>query len=194
VTPRTLLAVTALAAAVATGCNDDGRTLAPAPPTTTSTVAAPAITGGGQAAMRLSSLDVVDGVLDPRLTCDGADEPPTLGVIGVPAGAVELAVAVVDVDAGGAVHWLVAGLPPTIGVLDPAALPETAIIGRTEGGELGWEGPCPHPDDGPHRYELRLYATAEPTGLARGVDGREAVEVLEQAAMETATLTATDGG
>jgi len=189
--PR-LLAGSLVAALVLAACGDDGRTLAPAPPTTatttTTTSGVPAIVGP----MRVSSVDLADGGTLPRdLTCDGADQPPTLAVTDPPEAAAELAVAVVDVTAGGTVHWVVAGLPGDVGVIDPDALPAGAVQGRSSAGTVGWDGPCLDAGDGVHRFEVRAYALAEPSGLADGVDGADAVEVLEGAAVERATLTAT---
>ena len=97
----------------------------------------------------------------------------------------------VDLDAEGYVHWAVAGLPASTDVVDPASLPEAAAVARASSGVIGWDGPCPPPDDAPHRYELRAYALAEPSGLAAGEDGVEAVATLEALAIERATLTAT---
>lgn len=177
-------------------CNDDGRTLAPAP----STTAVPATTGtsvGGadeSEVMRLTSPDLAEGeLIGQRFTCDGLNVSPTLVFDGTPPEAAELAVAVVDLDAGGYVHWVVAGLAPTTVQLAPGEVPAGAVLGRTDSGVVGWDGPCPPPGDEPHRYEFRLYAAAEPIGLAPGLDGREAIEVLEAAAIEVARLTARYG-
>lgn len=176
----------------AAGCSDDGRALAPAPSTTTATVSTLPPSSDGLSVLRLTSTDVTDGgTVDPRLTCDGENEPPTLVITGAPPAAAELAVAVVDLDADGFVHWVVAGLPATTDVLDPDRLPEGSVVGRAGTGVVGWDGPCPPPDDPPHRYEFRAYALAEPAGLAQGVTGADAVAVLEDAAIERATLTAT---
>lgn len=146
----------------------------------------------GISALRVTSTDVTEGgTIDPRLTCDGENEPPTLVITGAPPAAAEIAVAVVDLDAGGFVHWVVAGLPSTTDVVHPDRLPDGAVVGRAGTGVVGWDGPCPAPDDRPHRYEFRAYALAEPAGLAQGATGTEAVAALEAAAIERATLTAT---
>lgn len=180
----------ALAAALLTGCNGDGRTLAPSSsttgvPETTSTTVGSEIVG-----MRLASPDAIEGEpLDPRFTCDGENATPRLVISGVPPAAAELAVAVVDLDADGFVHWVVAGLAPTVAQLGPDEIPEGAVIGRTDSGVQGWDGPCPPAGDEPHRYELRLYAAAEPIGLAPGLAGREAIDVIEGAAIDVARLT-----
>jgi len=191
VAARSLAGLVALGLLLA-GCGDDGRTLAPAPPTTAAPPSTVPAMASSPEAMQVASPDLADGgAIDPRHTCDGADEAPTLLVTGAPTDAAELAVAVVDLDADEAVHWLVAGLPGGVEVVDPALLPAGAVLGRAFDGTSGWSGPCPPPGDGPHRYEVRLYALAEPLGLGADVEGAEAVAALEQAALERDVLTAT---
>lgn len=189
-----------------TACNDDGRALAPAPPPTTApgvptidtvdagspdqgvtvdenatvdgafTVTSPAFTSGG--------------LLGQEFSCDGMNVPPPLTISAVPANAVELAVSVVDRDAGGYVHWVVAGLSPSITKLDASVLPSEAVFARSSSGTDGWDGPCPPPEDNPHAYDFTVYALPEPVGLVAGADGREAVEQLLASASDTATITA----
>ena len=76
-------------------------------------------------------------------TCKGGAEAPSLVWRGVAAGAVEQALVMTDVDANGFVHWLVAGIPPTVSNLDPADIPSGAVIGRTPPARSGYAGPCP---------------------------------------------------
>lgn len=197
---RSALAVVVALAALATACNDDGRTLAPAPPTTTSTTVAPGFEAGGRQAMSLTSPDLVDGEpLDQRFTCDGAAGAPTLFFSDVPDAAAELAVAFVDLDAGadGDVRWLVAGLAPSTGQLVSGVLPDGAVAVRGSGGIEGWDPPCPEPGGGEPRYEARLYAVPEPVGLSSDIDAASAISLLDHAAVEQATIsvvgTAGDG-
>lgn len=187
--PRPIALLVAVGLVLA-GCNDDGRTLEPTsatmPPTEVPTTEPPDAVVG----LRITSPDVVDGAaLEPAFTCDGAGTAPLLVFSGAPAAAAELAVAVVDLDADGYVHLLVSGLPSTTAQLDPTQLPAEAVVGRSSGADVvGWEPPCPPPGDAAHRYEIRLYATAEPVGLASGLAGREAIDVLESAAIDVARL------
>lgn len=186
---QALVALVALVALSLGACNDDGRTLAPASstsaPVATSTSVTEATVG-----MRVTSPDLVEGELvDPRVTCDGENVPPLLVFSGVPPSAAELAVAVVDLDADGYVHWLVTGLTPTTAQLGPGEVPAGAVQRRTDSGVEGWDGPCPPEGDEPHRYEVRLYAASEPIGLAPGLQAREAIEVVERAAIDVARLT-----
>lgn len=190
---RRILTTVLTAALVLAGCNDDGRTLEPAPevpdePRTTPTSGGEG--SGGEQALTLASPDVDDGgFLDPEFTCDGRNVPPELVIDHLPPGTAELAVAVVDLDADGFVHWVVAGLAPTTTRIEPGATPPDAVFARTGTGVFGWDGPCPPPDDDPHRYRFSLFATAEPIGMAPDLDGRDAIGVIEDAAIEEAHLT-----
>jgi Raf kinase inhibitor-like YbhB/YbcL family protein len=182
-------ALCASLALVVGGCNDDGRALAPAPtvpiaPATTTTTAPAAGEIGG---LTITSPALVEGgFLDITFTCDGFEVAPELHIVNVPPTAAELAVSVVDRDAGGYVHWVVTGLAPESTVLDP--VPPDAAIGRTDGGVTGWEGPCPPAGDEPHAYVFTVYALPEPIGAAHGAPGRQTVEQLEAAASASDTL------
>ncbi|MFP5576755.1 MAG: YbhB/YbcL family Raf kinase inhibitor-like protein [Acidimicrobiia bacterium] len=178
-----------IAAFVLGACNDDGRTLEPTtatvPPSEVPATQPPAEVVG----LRVTSPDVLEGEpIDPAFTCDGVGTAPVLVFSGAPVAAAELAVAVVDLDAADRVHLVVAGLPATTAQLDVARLPEGALLGRSDGGVVGWEPPCPPPDDAAHRYEVRLYAMAEPVGLSSELPGAQAVEVLERASIDVARL------
>ena len=182
------------------GCRDDGRTLDPAPTVPvsreTTTTSGPNPDDGGSGTqlggLTLTSPAFVDGAaLDEDFTCDGANVPPPLVIGDVPQGTAELAIVVTDRDAGGFVHWAVAGLPPAVTALESGLIPPEAIPARTDSGVEGWDGPCPPPGDDAHTYDFVVYATLEPIGLSPGVDGRDAVTLIEKAAVASGAITAT---
>ncbi|HEX6238232.1 MAG TPA: YbhB/YbcL family Raf kinase inhibitor-like protein [Acidimicrobiales bacterium] len=168
--------------ALLAGCADDGRELRPPSPDQTTTTATPAGTGdpGGTALLRLTSPALSEGQEVPtRHTCFGADVSPELAWEGVPAGTAEIAVVVRDPDAGGFVHWVVAGLAPDAAGLDEGTVPAGAVEATNGFGEPGWRGPCP--PEGTHRYDIRVYALAEPSGIAAETPGDEAAAAIESA-------------
>lgn len=134
----------------------------------------------GAAGLHLSSSAFGEGEPVPaQHTCAGADVAPPLSWSGVPAGTTELAVVVRDRDADGFVHWVVAGLPATsTGVA--ADVPAPAVEGLNDFGLAGWSGPCP--PSGTHHYDFRLYALAQPSGIAPGAPGEQAAQQIESAA------------
>ncbi|MGH9235400.1 MAG: YbhB/YbcL family Raf kinase inhibitor-like protein [Acidimicrobiales bacterium] len=212
--PRSLAlpaaAAPALALALTVGCGtDDGRTLDPPSAdqtTTTTTVPASTATTAGVDAGSASGVTASSAPLEPlRLTsptiaeagdipddytCWGRDRSPPLEWGPVPPGTVELALVVRDIDAGGFVHWVIAGLGPTAGGVAEAAPPGGAVEALNDFGRPGWSGPCP--PEGTHNYEFRVYALAEPSGVTEGMPGPDAATRVEGTAARTsAVLSAT---
>jgi len=117
--------------------------------------------------LTVASPDFAEGGAIPlRFSCDGEKARPALRFGGVPSGAAELALVVVDPDAGGFVHWTVFGLPASTRELASSALPEGAREGENSAGKRGWTPPCP--PSGTHRYEFRLYWLKRASGLDAG--------------------------
>jgi hypothetical protein len=199
-----LLALTLLVAACDTG---DGRALRPPPPgvtaPTTTTLLAGATssvagaeigTTPGIGDMILSSPDFVDGGPLPAkyAACGGDNVSPPLQWSGLPAGTVELALTVDDPDAigGGFIHWVVAGLSPSLVGLGVGSVPEGAVEARNDTSEFGWFGPCP-PNRETHHYVFTLYALASASGVQQGAGGPEAIQAITATPGRAATLTAT---
>jgi Raf kinase inhibitor-like YbhB/YbcL family protein len=136
--------------------------------------------GGGRTAtrpapapahLRLWSPAFADGGTIPiRFTCSGEGAAPPLRWSGVPAGARELALTLVDPDAPGGrfVHWVVLGLSPRLGGIPEGAKPATLRLGKASSGKVGYEAPCPPPGGGPHRYVFTLFALRRPLAASYG--------------------------
>jgi Raf kinase inhibitor-like YbhB/YbcL family protein len=105
-------------------------------------------------------------------TCDGSDLSPPLRATGAPAGTVELAVVVRDLDAAGGtfIHWSVAHIAPHSGAMSLRAggTPSGAVVGRNSFGTLDYRGPCPPPGDPPHHYQFTVYALSRPSAVSTG--------------------------
>ncbi len=206
-------AVTLAVGALLAGCGDDGRELrapppgATAPPLPSSSTTALGFNppGGSQeplGTLVLTSVAFLEGAAIPeRFACTGENVSPPLSWTGVPAGTVELAITVTDLDAGGDasgpaggadgfVHWIVAGLAPGLTALDEGADPEGSVQARNDSSELGWSGPCP-PAGEVHRYRFTLHALSAPSGLGAGASGADAIALLAAVPGATATLTGT---
>ncbi len=139
------------------------------------TIAAAAWAAGAQAAMAgerqmafsLKSSDIQQGErIEKRFTCDGEDISPELHWEDVPAGAESLALIVEDPDApmGTFIHWVLYDIPADLDGLARGASRSDALkrAGMKEGttgfGRRGYNGPCPPPGHGDHRYYFRLLA------------------------------------
>ena len=109
--------------------------------------------------MELTSEDMDDGGRMPEVfTCDGLNTSPRLDIEDVPGGAGSLALVMNDLDAGEApfYHWIVVGIPPSVGTMRRGWRGEEGQVMRNDFGVAGYVGPC-FPD-GHHRYRFTLYA------------------------------------
>lgn len=156
----------------------------------------PRRTLGGSPAITSPAFDD-GGTIPTRFTCEGEDVSPELRVDDVPDGASSLALLVDDPDApsGTFTHWLVWDVPTSTGTV-PEAVPQGETVDGLDGarqgtndlGVVGYSGPCPPPDDGPHTYRFRLFAPAEPLDLEAGA-GRAAFEdAVDEVASPEAVL------
>lgn len=120
-------------------------------------------------------------------SCEGPS--PELAWAGVPEGTVELALTLLDPDAGNFVHWVASGIDPgSTGLAAGAAAP---MESENDAGRPGYFGPCP-PKGDLHRYVFTLYALGSPLELERGASPSEAVATVQAGdATATAELTGT---
>jgi hypothetical protein len=182
------------------GCSSsDGRSLPPPNPSTTTSTAttttAPALGAGGAGGVTevfsISSPAFAPGGEIPAAhTCSGAGTSPPLLWASTPPAA-ELAIVVRDPGADGFVHWVVTSIDPAVQGLGEDGVPEGAVEATNSAGSVGWAPPCPPAGSGVHTYEFTIYALPEPLALAAGTPPAEAVGLVEGAAAQVATITAT---
>ena len=110
------------------------------------------------------------GMIPTGFTCDAEDVPPPLRWSGVPAGTVELALIVEDLDTGRRpfVHWVAWGIDPAAGGLPEGVVPADVHEGRNGSGRVGYLGPCPPAGRAPHRYRFTLDALRRTLDLGSG--------------------------
>jgi Raf kinase inhibitor-like YbhB/YbcL family protein len=136
--------------------------------------------------MHLTNTSFKDGSQIPaKYTCSGANISPQLAWSAPPARTASLALIVTDPDAprGTWVHWVLYDLPAETRALPeglPALgqLPDGALQGRNDFGEIGYGGPCP-PPGAPHHYIFTLYALDAKLNLPVG-EKRAQVEAAMQ--------------
>jgi Raf kinase inhibitor-like YbhB/YbcL family protein len=101
--------------------------------------------------------------------CHGTNRSPVLRWSGVPTGTKSFALTLFDLDERGTPsgwwHWVVYDIPPTVtgltadaGAAGGRGLPQGASLGRVDTGHVSYDGPCPDPGTGAHRYLFTLYA------------------------------------
>lgn len=130
--------------------------------------------------------------LPARFTCDGEDISPELRISSPPEGTVELAIVMIDLDAEGLIHWVVAGITPDTTIVEQATVPEGAVQALAANDETGWFGPCP-PTGETHTYEFSLYALSSPSGVTQSQDADSAVSAIIAASIDRSSLTGTYG-
>ncbi|MDO8390713.1 MAG: YbhB/YbcL family Raf kinase inhibitor-like protein [Actinomycetota bacterium] len=200
-----LLASTLLVVLVA-GCNDDGRTLRPAEPgqeasistvavttdTTGTLIGEPDTSGGSVPAGGLSLIAPwrEGAEIDARYSCDGPNLAPALSWSTAPAGTVEIALTLTDMDAPEFVHWAIAGLADTAVSIGEETVPLGAYEGTNGTGVVGYTGPCP-PSGQIHTYVMTVYYLFEPVDLSDGTPGLDLVEAIQLAALDEASVTGT---
>ena len=113
---------------------------------------------------------------------------PVIQIADVPEGAASLAIVLNDPDApinglnkppGDFTHWIFYNLPPTL-VEIPGGIEANERIGVQALNDFGnpqYDGPCPPPEHGPHRYQLILYAL-DSMLLMDGKSGRPEFETM----------------
>ena len=128
----------------------------------------PTETAAGPVELVVTSPAFKHGVAIPaEYTCNGDERLPPLKWSAPPEGAASIAVIVDDPDAplGTWVHWVVFDLPGDLSSLEAETSLAIATEATNSWGNIGWGGPCPPKDHGPHRYFFRVYALDARLGL-----------------------------
>ena len=127
--------------------------------------------------------------IQQQYTCKGEDISPPMSWVAVPTGTAELALVVTDSDASDFIHWVIAGMDPTIVTeLQEGAPPPSAVQALNDFGKLGWGGPCP-PAGKTHHYVFTLYSLSEPVSIESGMPGKQALDLIKGAAAAQTSVT-----
>lgn len=128
--------------------------------------------------------------IDSRYTCDGVNVSPALSWSAAPAGTVEIAITLTDLDAPDFAHWAIAGLDPVAIALNEDTVPLGAYEATNGAGDLGYTGPCP-PAGSEHEYRLTVHYLGTATGLDDGVTADELLTAIADAEIAAADVTGT---
>ncbi len=148
---------------------------------------------------RLQSKVILEGrPIPPIYSCEGKDISPPLDWEDAPEGTLSFALVCSDPDApvGTWYHWAIFDIPPGTKGL-PEAYPPSAQAGAILQGlndfkKLGYGGPCPPKDHGPHRYRFVLTALGVATlGLRAGAGARDIEKAAARHSLGQAILVGT---
>ena len=137
------------------------------------------------------------GPLPTRFTCYGEGMSPPFDIDRVPDPTEALA-ATAEYDSGGItdpVFWTLWNVPPDTDRIS-ANLPRTATLsslggarqGRPEGGDLGYEPPCPQPGQ-QYTVRFQLYALGTRLDVDGGTDHDTATEAIGDAVLASRRFT-----
>lgn len=162
-------------------------------PTTTSVLTTPTTAGTlvPPAGTLVATAPWRDGApIDARYTCDGLNVAPALAWSAAPAGTVEIAITLIDLDAPLFAHWVIAGLSPSSIALDEDTMPIGAYEATNGVGDIGYTGPCP-PAGTTHDYVVAVHYLESATGLDDGSAAEDLITAIEAAETATAEVTGT---
>lgn len=189
---RRLLLALALAGLVSACSSDDGGAGTEegsdgAGTTTTAPTSAPTTTApAAEPTLRSTAFEEGGEIPEEHGGCPpGGNVSPALAWEGLPTDADQLAVTVVDPDAGGFVHWAVAGIDPASAGLAAGEVPSGGVEALNDTGQAGYFGPCP-PET--HTYVFTVHALAEDPGITATTPGADAVAAIEAASSASASL------
>lgn len=156
-----------------------------------------------------------EGSIPKQHTCDGGDSSPKFEISDISPETESFALVMVDHDAPGPepyAHWLIWNIPPDTATL-PEGVPQRPTVSLSERGtdpgfpdsdtngpvvqgtnsanEIGYTGPCPPSEDGPHTYEFTLYALTSMLNIEPGATRAVLESALENERWGATTLTAT---
>jgi Raf kinase inhibitor-like YbhB/YbcL family protein len=189
---RTIAGLVTAAIAVTACSSGDGRTLdpptepLPAPPVVATT--APVVTAPPELSLVMPWPD--GAPIPTRHTCDDADVSPAMTWANVPAGTIELAITLTDLDAPDYVHWIVYAIPPDRTSLTEAALPGGVLAMTNSAGITGFSGPCPPPGQ-QHRYQFTVHALNQQLEVADDAPATEVISILNQIAIDQSSVSGT---
>jgi hypothetical protein len=127
-----------------------------------------------------------------KYTCEGENVNPPLEIYNVPEETKSLALIVDDPDAtGGGTfdHWIIWNIKPQVSKIEEGKLPEGAVEGVNNFGNINYGGPCPPQGNSPHRYMFKLYALDKEIEIAPGSSKDELESAMDDHIIESTTLT-----
>ena len=145
---------------------------------------------GGRRTPRITveSSTFADGRLPDANSDYGDGISPELRWTGSPVGTRAVVLVAEDPDAPRPtpfIHWLLYNLPGQISQL-PAAIPPDARLpqfkgaaqGRASNGTIGYFGPHPPKDDGPHHYHFEVFCLDSPLNLGPGASRDDVMKAM----------------
>jgi Raf kinase inhibitor-like YbhB/YbcL family protein len=132
------------------------------------------------------------GPIDTRYSCKGTNVAPALSWTDAPEGTQEIAITLIDQDAGFD-HWTMAGIAPDVTALAENTQPEGAVAALNGSGEAGYTGPCP-PIGSTHTYRITVHYLDRALLLTSGGTAAAMRDAIDDATLATAQVSGTFAG
>jgi Raf kinase inhibitor-like YbhB/YbcL family protein len=133
------------------------------------------------------------GSIPSKYTCDGENLNPPLQISDLPPGTKSVALIVDDPDVPVSVrkdrmwvHWVHFNIPVAKTIIIEEDSTPAGISGKSTGGELGYQGPCP--PDREHRYFFKAYALDTLLTLAQGATKEQLEKAMSGHILASAEL------
>lgn len=187
-----------VAALVLVGCSRDGRTLAPALPEQTESVAI--IPTDTTVSLQPSESFTVTGPwiegaeMDLAFTCYGRKVSPPVQISGQPAGTVTLALVLHDVATPEQLLWALANVAGGTVALGEGATPPDVVVATNSEGNTGYSPPCPSSGER-RQYLLTVFAldkaldVASMTSAGGVIDAESLLSAVEMSTFDLAEST-----
>jgi len=123
-----------------------------------------------------------------QYTCDDKDINPPLEISGVSKESESLVLVMEDEDSSpiNFLHWMIWNINPETKKIDIDSVPISSEIGENDFGNKSYNGPCP--EEGLHRYVLRLYSLDSRLILKKDITRKELQEKIENHVIDKAKL------
>jgi len=128
--------------------------------------------------------------------CVGDNMSPQLAWSAVPDNTTDLAITMVDTDAGDFVHWMIANVPGSISSIDRGGADAVSGVGGKSSLSSAYDGtyfgPCPPEPD--HHYVFTVYALDAPLEVEPGFTLSDLRHALEGHVVAKGSLTGVRSG
>jgi len=187
-----------IAAVLLASCSRDGRTLAPASPEQTESIAIiptdTTVSLEPSESFRVTGPWIEGNEIDLAFTCYGRKVSPPLQISGQPAGTVTLAVVLHDVETPDRLLWAFANLAGGTVALGEGATPPDVVVATNSEGNASYGPPCPSSGER-RQYLLTVFAldkvidVASLTTADGAVDAESLLTAVEMSTFDIAEST-----
>ena len=204
------IVLSALVAATAVACSNDGRELRPPRADQNESIITTTSAPDNGASFDVASLPALepdvfeisvpwsnDETIPDRYTCNGENVSPEVAWFDVTPAAVAMAIIFYEEGPQRIVHWSVANLDPATAYIEAGTTPADALVGANDPilGEpaIGYRGPCPAAGES-RSYTIEVHALGQFLDLPPGTPADDLMTAIDLASVQMSSVTGTAVG